>query len=69
MVESEYSTNIYKHLNINIETVLRNPEMFKFVSDHLKTKKMCKRAVEKLRFLIDLFLINLRLNKCVIKLF
>ena len=52
MVESECSTNIYKYLNINIETVLRNPEMFKFVSDHLKTKKMCKRAVEKLRFLI-----------------
>ena len=26
--------------------------MLKFVSDHLKTKKLCKHAVEKLPFLI-----------------
>ena len=30
----------YKSLNINIETLLKNPEMLKFVPDHLKTKKM-----------------------------
>ena len=26
-----------------------NPEMPKFVPDHLKTKKMCKHAIKKLR--------------------
>ena len=40
--------NIYKPLNINIETVMRNPEMLKFVPDHLKTKQMCKHAAKKL---------------------
>ena len=30
---------------INIGTVMENPEMLKFVLDHLKTKKMCKHAV------------------------
>ena len=39
MVDSEYSKNIYKSLNISIGTVTRNPEMLKFVPDHLKTKK------------------------------
>ena len=29
MVDSEYSTNIYKSLNVNIGTVMRNPEMLK----------------------------------------
>ena len=37
MVDSEYSTNLYKPLNINIGTVMRNPEMLKFVPDHFKT--------------------------------
>ena len=52
MFDSEYSTGIYKSLNISIGTVTRNPEMLKFVPGHLKTKKMCKHAVKKLRFLI-----------------
>ena len=42
--------DIYKSLNINIETVMKNPEMLKFVPDHLKTKKMCKHAVNKLPY-------------------
>ena len=29
--------DIYKSLNISIETVMKNPEMLKFVPDHLKT--------------------------------
>ena len=33
------SINIYKSINIKIETVMKNPEMLKFVLDHLKTKK------------------------------
>ena len=59
MVDSEYS------MDIGIGTVMRNLEMLKFVPDHLKTKKMCKHAVKKL----DTFLINIKLNNCVIKLF
>ena len=57
MADSEYSMDIYKSININIGTVMKNPEMLKFLPDHLKTKKMCK------------ILINIRLIKCVIKLF
>ena len=43
--------------------------MLKFVHDHLKTKNMRKHPDKKLPFLINTFLINIRLNKCVIKLF
>ena len=31
--------DIYKSLNINIGKVLKNPEVLKFVPDHLKLKK------------------------------
>ena len=31
--------DIYMSLNISIETVVKNPEMSKFVLDNLKTKK------------------------------
>ena len=33
------SMDTYKSLNIQIETVMKNPEMLKFVPDHLKTKQ------------------------------
>ena len=39
MVDSEYNMDIYKYVKVNIGTVMRNPEMLKFVPDHLKTKK------------------------------
>ena len=32
--------DIYKYLNIIIGTVMKNPEILEFVTDHLKTKKM-----------------------------
>ena len=38
--------DIYKSLIISIGTVMRNPEMSKFVPDHLKTKNMCKHVVK-----------------------
>ena len=44
--------NVYKSLNISIGTVMKNPEMLKFVSDHLKTKNMCKHAIKKLPYLL-----------------
>ena len=31
---------------------MKNPEMLKFVPDHLKTKKMCKHTVKKLHYLL-----------------
>ena len=34
--------SIYKSLNINIETVMKNPEMLNFALDHFKTNKMCE---------------------------
>ena len=47
-----HSMDVYKSLNINIGTVMKNPEMLKFVPDHLKTKQMCNYVVKKLIFLI-----------------
>ena len=43
--------DIYKSLNTNIGTVMKNSEMLTFVADHLKTKNMCKHAVKKLPYL------------------
>ena len=40
--------DIYKSLNISIGTVMKNSEMLKFASDHLKTRKICKYAVKKI---------------------
>ena len=31
---------------------MKNPEMLEFVSDHLKTRKMCKNVVKKLLYLL-----------------
>ena len=39
--------DIYKTSNSNIGTVMRNPEMLKFVPGYLKTKTMCKHVVKK----------------------
>ena len=52
MVDSEYITDKYKSSKISIRTIITNPEILKFVSDHLKTKKMCKHAVKKSPFVI-----------------
>ena len=41
------SIDTYKSLNINIGAVMKNPDMLKLVSNHLKTKQMCKYAVKK----------------------
>ena len=66
--------DVYKSLNISIGRVMKNPEMLKFVSDHLEIKKMCKHAVKEITlsikisypYLINLILsISIRLNKMV----
>ena len=40
MVKNENSHDNYKTLKLSIGTITKNPEMLKFVSDHLKTKKV-----------------------------
>ena len=52
MVDSKYSTNIYKSFKISTGAVMKNPEIPQIVSDHLKTKKMNKNVVKKLCFVI-----------------
>ena len=44
--------DIYKFLNISIVTVMKYPEMIKFVPDDLKTKKIYNHAVKNLPFLL-----------------
>ena len=39
MVDREYSMGIRKSVKIIIGTVMKNPEMLKFVLDDLKAKK------------------------------
>ena len=48
--------------------MIKNPEIIRFVRDHLKSRKTCKHAVKKLPFVIDMFLIDMELKICVIKL-
>ena len=38
--------DVYKSLDISIGTVMKNPEIIKFVPDHLITKNLCKHAVK-----------------------
>ena len=40
------SMDIYNSLNNNIRTVMQNTKMLKFVSDHLKTKKIYKHGTK-----------------------
>ena len=35
------SIGTYKSLCINVGTVMKNPEILRFVPDHFKTKQMC----------------------------
>ena len=39
MVYGKCSTDTYKSILISTGTIIRNSEMLKFVSDHLKAKK------------------------------
>ena len=48
---------------------MKNPEMLKFVSDHLKTKKMCKHPAKKSPFVLRYISDRYKLNTFVIQLF
>ena len=50
--DSKNNPNSYKALKTSIGTIIKNPEMVRFVPDHLKTKKICKTAAKKLPFAI-----------------
>ena len=50
MVDREYSMDIHKSVKISLGTVSKNPEMLKFVPDHLKTEGMCKHAAKSSHF-------------------
>ena len=71
MVNSEYITKIYKFFKISLGAVMRNPEILKFVSDHLKNKKMCKHAYKTLPFVLrqvpDQYKAQQRSNEAVLK--
>ena len=56
-------------LKIKNGAVVKYPEMLKFFPDDLKSRKMCKHPVKKLLFLIQYVWIDIRLKKCVKKLF
>ena len=60
--------NVYKSLNIIIVTVMKNPEMLKFVPDHLKTKRMCKHAVKQLRYLLRYFPDQYKIQQMIMQL-
>ena len=64
MIDREYTKYNYKPLKLRIGAIIKNPEMLRLVSDHRKTKKICNHAVEKLSFVINIFLINVGHKKC-----
>ena len=52
MVDIENSLKNYKFLTVSIGAIIQNPVMLKFIPDHLKTKKKCKNAGNKLPLII-----------------
>ena len=69
MVGSVYSPDNYKSSKISIGAKIKNPEMLKFVPDHLTTSKMYKYSVKKLSLVIRYVPDQLRHKKYSIKLF
>ena len=51
MIDGETSPGNYKTFNITIAAI-KSFEMLKFITDHFKTTKICKKAIKKLPFLI-----------------
>ena len=50
MFDSEYSMDVFKSVKISIRTVMKNPEMLRFIFDHLRTKKNVKACSLKIGF-------------------
>ena len=66
---SEYSIGDYKPSKISFKEVMKNLEMLKIIPAHLTTKEMCNYVVQKLPFVIRYVPVDIRLKKCVTKLF
>ena len=47
MVDNKYSTVTYKTLKISIGAIMKDAEVLEFVSDHLMTKNMCLKYLNK----------------------
>ena len=69
MVNSEYSMDTHKSMKISIGTIMRNPKMLKFIPDYFKTKKYVGMQLKACIIYQDMFLVKIRLSKCVIQLF
>ena len=63
MVDNKYGPDNYKTLKKSIGTKIKNAEMLSFVSDHLKTKKICRDAVKNLPFVIWYVLFSYKTQK------
>ena len=63
------STDNCKPLKTNIGAKIINPQMLKFIPDHLKTKKMCKDTVKKLPLVIRFVPDRYKTQVCMTKLF
>ena len=58
-----------KSLKTSIGVKIKNPEMLKFIPDHLKTKKMGKNTVKKLPLVIRFVPDRYKTQVCMTKLF
>ena len=47
MLDIEFGMSIYQSVETNVERVMKNRKMPKFVSDHLKTKKLVLNSLLK----------------------
>ena len=58
-------------LNINVGTVMKNPEILKFVPDYFRTKKICKHVVTKspylLRYVADQYKTQRMCDKAILE--
>ena len=69
IVDAGYSMDINKSAKISTGAVMKNREMLKFVPDHLKLKECVNMQLKNYLLWQDMLLINIRLNKCVMKQF
>ena len=60
---------VYKSLNVSIGTVMKILKMLKSVLDHLKIKKYVSMQFKNYHIYQDITLVNIRLNRYVIKQF
>ena len=58
-----------KTLNISIRAIIKDLKVLRSVPNDLKTKNMCKHEVKSYRWQQSMFLTNIRLKECAIKIF